>query len=372
MLAQARYNRLLKKRFQEKDCRIVVWRDLSINYSASTNPFSYIREKESFPINIDLEFFPNKSDVAKLPNNEIIRYDVIETVDSDKNIIKAHDTIKALYIDPSKKIFPTVDIWFVQAGWCFYNSKQYYNALRAFLNSYRFGEKNEIIVRNIAMCLAEMGDFKNASIWYIRSAEMFYQKNKMFEAADCFERAGLIWEAIELQDDRPSLITVSDFYNSTSCFQKAKAIFTTIGEYDEASRCFVLERDSHSRWTWSKTRKTGMYLMRFIWLYGESPVYAFRTIILTWLIFAIGFMFSGFKTDGKSINYDIAFNFNTSCITDFASSLYFSVVTMSTLGYGDYSPNSTISKIFAGLEAFSGICLVAMFLVAIQRRFVGR
>lgn len=46
----------------------------------------------------------------------------------------------------------------------------------------------------------------------------------------------------------------------------------------------------------------------------------------------------------------------------FSDSLYFSVVTITTLGYGDISPSGEIGKLLTGSEAVSGILILGLFL----------
>jgi hypothetical protein len=91
-----------------------------------------------------------------------------------------------------------------------------------------------------------------------------------------------------------------------------------------------------------------------------------------WLLFALIFFYNGISSGGYTINYDLAPTISEGCIDDLATCLYFSAVTMTTLGYGDYAPASSGSKFFAGAQAVVGMVLVAMFLVAMQRRYVGR
>jgi hypothetical protein len=52
----------------------------------------------------------------------------------------------------------------------------------------------------------------------------------------------------------------------------------------------------------------------------------------------------------------------------FARSLYFSVVTFTTLGYGDYQPVGPFSKALAGAESLAGALLVALFVFVLGRR----
>ncbi len=50
--------------------------------------------------------------------------------------------------------------------------------------------------------------------------------------------------------------------------------------------------------------------------------------------------------------------------------LYFSVVTFTTLGYGDFQPASGIPRLLSSSEAVLGACLMAMFVVSLSRKFV--
>ena len=53
---------------------------------------------------------------------------------------------------------------------------------------------------------------------------------------------------------------------------------------------------------------------------------------------------------------------------EFTDSLYFSVVTITTLGYGDITPKIDITKFLASSEAILGIVLVGLFLNALSHR----
>jgi voltage-gated potassium channel Kch len=48
--------------------------------------------------------------------------------------------------------------------------------------------------------------------------------------------------------------------------------------------------------------------------------------------------------------------------------LYFSVVTFTTLGYGDIRPIGTTARFLAGLESFVGALMVALVVFVLGRR----
>lgn len=52
----------------------------------------------------------------------------------------------------------------------------------------------------------------------------------------------------------------------------------------------------------------------------------------------------------------------------FLQGLYFSVITFTTIGYGDLYPNGICSKILVGLESLAGAVLIALFIFVLGRR----
>ena len=48
--------------------------------------------------------------------------------------------------------------------------------------------------------------------------------------------------------------------------------------------------------------------------------------------------------------------------------MYFSVVTITTLGYGDLTPLTATTKIIAGTEAVSGVVVIGLFLSSLAHR----
>jgi len=52
----------------------------------------------------------------------------------------------------------------------------------------------------------------------------------------------------------------------------------------------------------------------------------------------------------------------------FISNLYFSVITITTLGYGDITPTGTLSQLLVASESILGIILIGLFLNALSHQ----
>ena len=57
-------------------------------------------------------------------------------------------------------------------------------------------------------------------------------------------------------------------------------------------------------------------------------------------------------------------------VITFGDSLYFSVVTITTLGYGDFSPISALGKTIAAFETLLGVILMGLFLLSVSNQLI--
>jgi len=100
--------------------------------------------------------------------------------------------------------------------------------------------------------------------------------------------------------------------------------------------------------------------------YGEDPLRIVGISMLMILFCAILYTFTGLNYQGDFIAYSPE-QTSAENVNFFLSSLYYSVVTFTTLGYGDFTPIG-ISRAIAAIEAFTGSFTIALFVVVFVKK----
>jgi hypothetical protein len=100
--------------------------------------------------------------------------------------------------------------------------------------------------------------------------------------------------------------------------------------------------------------------------YGEAPLRIVGLSIFIIIICAVLYSFTGLNYQDTLYKVSSQHSFNEN-ISLFLSSLYFSVVTFTTLGYGDFNPIG-ISRAIAAFEAFTGSFTIALFVVVFVKK----
>ena len=214
-----------------------------------------------------------------------------------------------------------------------------------------------------------------------------------------------------------------DFLSAKENYLLFKNYFHSIGRYEDESWAFKKEKDMErksyysniftkntekkeeknqekdqnvkkskaiSYSNWMKAKEFGKWLWscfcNAIYGYGEKPKNVIISAGIIIIFFALLFSSIGISNpeiiDLKGITVDQ----NTGNIVDSASkgllknniirnipdSLYFSLITFTTLGYGDFRPLEGWGRILAGSEAFIGAFMMALFVYTFARRTGGR
>lgn len=355
------------------NARLSIWKSLPLELSANVCPFIGVVDRRPIPANYEGHYYPGDQETLAIDDYEVT-LDVI--IGDNQNLVNAKNTLPLLtQPNPADSNLTMAHIWFAQAGHDFYDARQYDLAFRCFLNSCRILPPDGDIISpemrcNIGKCCIELGDFLNAGVEYLSAAEKFIEAARDDRAADCFERSALCWEASQ-ETSQFQIGTENGDYNSTECSRRAKCLYLTIGDYLAASRCAIFEQDCILKWQ-KTSASIPRRIMRWTWLYGESPIYAFGSAVVVLFTAATSFFLWGYKRGDDVVEYDLGGSLTWESVGDFGDAMYLAAVTISTLGYGDLSPASGLSKLLAGVTSLSGIVLAAMFLVALQRRYVGR
>ena len=181
-----------------------------------------------------------------------------------------------------------------------------------------------------------------------------------------------------------------EFFEAQQIYLLLKNNFHSIGKYNDESWAFKKEKDMERKsdfhfktlykWLWS-------CFLNAIYGYGEKPERVFLSAILIILFFTCIFMNYGItsppldnlpkynilKELSMGILYgDLLKKFISIPWEQLKNCIYFSTVTFTTLGLGDFTPVESWGRIFVGLEAFIGAFMMALFVYTFARRTGGR
>ena len=123
-----------------------------------------------------------------------------------------------------------------------------------------------------------------------------------------------------------------------------------------------------------------------IYSYGEKPWNVIFSAGILIFIFALLFSLIGIgnpeiielkgtaihQNSGNIVNLASKGFLINNQIRNFPDCLYFSLITFTTLGYGDFRPLEGLGRILAGSEAFIGAFMIALFVYTFARRTGGR
>lgn len=149
---------------------------------------------------------------------------------------------------------------------------------------------------------------------------------------------------------------LQDLHEENAMAEKAREYHV---RKEEAHRANYRQKNQYFQWF--------VYtLNRYLTRHGESLKHVVGWSVVTIIACALAYPFTGGIATGSEV-----FRFTslaTLSLGLFLRSLYFSTVTFTTLGYGDYHPVGEWSKALAGAESLAGALLVALFVFVLGRR----
>lgn len=151
--------------------------------------------------------------------------------------------------------------------------------------------------------------------------------------------------------------------------------FHSLGRYDDESWAFRKEKEMERKSYFHRRsflKWLGSMFLNILYGYGEKPLRVIRSVLIEIVVFAFLFMILGIRTAGNVALRHNILGLKSLPWRDLLDCLYFSTVTFTTLGYGDFRPLEGWSRLIAGVEAFTGAFMMALFVYTFARRTGGR
>lgn len=205
-----------------------------------------------------------------------------------------------------------------------------------------------------------------ASCWARKAGEhLFYNAAVCYEdaakearACGDYEYASMLYKYAALNYERDG-----EFFNYSYCFYQSKELYRKFLGFSLIAprriRSISKARHQYSPGQFFKAVAYWLVLTfsAVIWGHGEKPsrtlLAALSVIVLSAVIYTFGFL-----SDGQSLFRPRAFE-----------AFYFSVVTFSTVGYGDLVPLG-LSRVVAIVEVLSGLVFMPLFIIGLSRKYL--
>ena len=157
-------------------------------------------------------------------------------------------------------------------------------------------------------------------------------------------------------------------------YQQAEEIYRNLRRTSEADGLFETAGYFFQKEMQMRRKKMPKYSIKRIFSkivdfscgYGERPLRIIFLSILIIMFFSFLFFVSGVQYEDKIQIFSQVNSFEENLYI-FANSFYFSIVTFTTLGYGDILPIG-LTKVFAATEALLGGFILAIFVIVFVKK----
>ena len=218
-------------------------------------------------------------------------------------------------------------------------------------------DKSDDLEQNRIKCWEEAADRsltakqEEAHRWYEKCAEIRRKHYHFSESAKHYEKAATALatnNASKNERDKEKIIEL---------YRMARKQYEMSGESAACARVYILENDTKLKES-HFLKNVSLKVYKTLSNYGESPGRVALWAAAIILLCAALYTFTG-----------ISSSISEHPVHSFWVSLYYSVVTFTTLGYGDFSPPSTIARIVSASEAVAGLLLTSLFMVTVVRKY---
>ncbi|ART63122.1 potassium channel family protein [Kushneria marisflavi] len=209
----------------------------------------------------------------------------------------------------------------------------------------------------------DIPDYERIQLW-INASEAANEaelKDKvcdsLYEAAYHYQRISKFREAAQYFERSAESLVDHDPKRKHQILKNARTQYQMIGDHDAASKVFLQEKDLEYKSS-NRPSKLVLFLYKITSNYGESPSKVAWNILFVWVIYTAVFCF-----------FLSSENLGQGYLARLLNCFYYTVVTFTTLGYGDITPLNPFGKIASGFLAVLGLLYTSLFMVTVVRRY---
>ncbi len=181
------------------------------------------------------------------------------------------------------------------------------------------------------------------------------------------EKISQEFKAERAYKEKDSPKAIDNFEQSEEIYRDLRKLAERQGLFEQAGH-FLCKELTMRRYQFPlySRRRIQSKLIDLFCGYGERPLNVIVFSLLLILVSALCYFFLGVSANGEEIGFDTELSLGAN-MEYFFNSIYYSVVTFTTLGYGDITPVGA-SRFVAALEAFIGSFTLALFVVVFVKK----
>lgn len=185
----------------------------------------------------------------------------------------------------------------------------------------------------------------------------FREIGQLNRAADAYWRAGALGTFLKDGQNKIELPTTL----SVRSYARSKVLYSEIGQIRDSDKSHRLEWEA-------RKRRAGILNKFLLWIWKYSCQYG--TSFLTWLVWLVGI--TVLFTVTYELLHDHGLIYQGQTWYAWLSSFYYTIVTTSTVGYGDFVPIGKIAQMIVVLNIVLGYFILGTGLTIISRKLLGR
>ena len=158
------------------------------------------------------------------------------------------------------------------------------------------------------------------------------------------------------------------FEEAEEVYRSLRQAYDSAGRFERAGHFFRMEMTMRRMLMppWSVGRVWSKIVDLFC-AYGESPPRVIGFSLLINLVCAVAYFVMGIKSPQGPLRLDLHAGFSAN-VEAYLNCVYYSIVTFTTLGYGDITPTAGVLRGLAAVQAFTGAFMMAMFVAVFGKK----